>query len=86
METLDLSTYPNPWVDTLLTGISLFSQSGQNLEDVCNTELGKMLNRHLSSGDLYQATPILIEFRKRMLSGELPKRNLDKDSELPGDG
>lgn len=71
---------------TQLTGISLFSQSVQNLEDVGNAELGSRLNQHLRSGDLYQAAPVLIEFRKRMLSGELPKRNLEKASYYIGLG
>ena len=65
---------------TLLTGRSLFSQSGVNLEDVGNAELGTMLNGYLKSRDLYGAAPVLEEFRKRMLSGELSKRNLEKIS------
>jgi len=39
-----------------------------------------MLNGYLKSRDLYGAAPVLEEFRKRMLSGELSKRNLEKIS------
>ena len=71
---------------TLLTVISAFSQSGQNLEDVGHAELSALLNRHLKSGQLLEAAPVLAEFRKRMLSGELPKRNLEKVSYYIGLG
>ena len=56
------------------------------LEDVGNAQMGTMLNGFLAAGDLYGAAPVLIEFQKRIESGELPASNMDKICFLIGMG